>query len=300
MGARGRWDVFPGGVRASPHRARDERMDEDGSWYEFVLEYFGNDPLFLFQVDSTAGMLRGASRFLTQRSNEELIVARNAFLRKIITRAARKMPEDSVVAMSGLCWVSNDLDGTCHIPSDEWDIFATNIAQIMTEEVSIRRTCGMRYVRFYRCRHEMCKLRRTAMDLVQQMIKLDHPHVVVVQIHRADELVFDDGDAILIRLVTDRHSKESLSAALDGPVRYEGRLIEYPVAFLLAYGYFSKYTSLPADANVTFLQAYNSEAKMYKPEHMTLLAACYLRGFFCGMPADKLKRAVNVTIQQTR
>jgi len=121
---------------------------------------------------------------------------------------------ESVVAMSGLRWVSNDLDGTYQVPSEDWHMFASNIAQIMTE-VSIRRTCGMRYVRFYTCRHGMRELRHTAMDLIRQMIKLDHPHVDVVQIRRADKLVFDDGDVILIRLVTDRRSKESLSAALD-------------------------------------------------------------------------------------
>jgi len=88
-------------LRGPRYCARDERMDEDGSWYKFILGYFGNDPLFvLFQIDSMA------DTFSTQQNEGELVVARNAFLREIITRAARRMPLESVVAMSGLRWVS--------------------------------------------------------------------------------------------------------------------------------------------------------------------------------------------------
>jgi len=288
-------------VRAPRYRARGERMDENELWYEFPLGSFGYYQLYvLFQIDSTAGVLRGAPRYSTVRDHGRLVIVRNAFLRNIVVRAARRMPIKSVTAMSGLPWVSDDLDGTYQIASVEWNSFAANMGQIMTEE-SIRRTCGMGYVRFYTCQHGIREPRLTAMSVVRGIIDIDHPHVDVVQVHVADELTFDNGDVAMVQLVSDNR-ESSLRAALDGPVDYGTCIVKYSAAFLSAYGYFNKYTSLPNDADVTFVQAYNAAAKMYRPENMSLLAVVYMCGIFRDVTRkDKaIRRAVNVALQHAR
>lgn len=67
------------------------------------------------------------------------------------------------------------------------------MAEILTE-LSIRRVLGMRYIRFYVCHHGLRAPRGTAISIVTHRIIIEHQHVDIVQVHRADQLRCTDGD----------------------------------------------------------------------------------------------------------
>jgi len=93
----------------------------------------------------------------------------------------------------------------------------------------------------------------------------------------------------------------TLSAALNGPIKYlGGKLERFRIGFLANYGYFCKYTSIPNDDNVTFVQAYNAAAKMARPKQMSLLAISTLCRFYHYAKETQLRQSIAAAVQHTR
>lgn len=133
------------------------------------------------------------------------------------------------------------------------------------------------------------------------MANLNDSHVDVVQVHRANQFVCRDGDAIIINIAGSK--PDTLSAALRRPIEFKGgKLEKYQVAFLSDYGYFSKYCSFACETvpRVTFAQAYNAAAKMRRPEFNALLAICLMCRFFERAHVADLRQAVQIALQVTR
>jgi len=111
---------------------------------------------------------------------------------------------------------------------------------------------------------------------------VNHPHVDLLQLHRADNLSFDDEDPIVVKLTGSEH--DSLSSLFRDSVNLSGKIERYRTGFLHDYGYFARYASPPYEGHVvTFVQAYSSSAKMVRFADIGLVAAYTVcRGFHTG------------------
>jgi len=127
-------------------------------------------------------------------------------------------------------------------------------------------TCVRFYVGFHGLR--LCKTR--ARLLLDSVVDLEHAHVDVLQVHRANTLRCPDGDVLLIKL----DGSDSLAGLYREAVNIAGKTNKYTTGFLVNYGYFRRH-ALPASANdvVTYAQAYNSGAKMTKSTDSGFVAA---------------------------
>ncbi|KAL6253444.1 hypothetical protein P5V15_015285 [Pogonomyrmex californicus] len=277
----------------------NNRFVREDTAYEFVVGHFGGDSLFvLFQIKRTAAVLASAPPTTTKYNEGRLLIARKLFLREVVARAARRMPPQSVTAMSGLGWVQERCDGAFHVPSNEWPIYAAHVGEIL-EEISLKRECGIQWLRFYRCHHGIRAPADAALRLLSTTCNESHPDVDVIQIHRADVLRAPDGDALVVKL--DGHGPGTLSVTLSGPIRYPGGKSErYRVGFLSNFGYFRKYCSLQHDSRVTYVQAYNPAAKSARPAQMSLLAIAVLCRFFEGGREARAQSVAAAALQNTR
>jgi len=61
--------------------------------------------------------------------------------------------------------------------------------------------CGLKFVRFYVSSHEMRLPKKRAEIFLNEIVNVDHAHIDVLQVYRADNLTFDDNtnDAIIVR-----------------------------------------------------------------------------------------------------
>jgi len=68
-------------------------------------------------------------------------------------------------------------------------------------DTNLSTMCGLQFVRFYVSSHGMRLPKRRAEALLREIVNIDHAHMDVLQIHRADNLSFDDGtnDEIIVR-----------------------------------------------------------------------------------------------------
>lgn len=111
------------------------------------------------------------------------------------------------------------------------------------------------------------------------MADVDHPHVDVVQLHRADNLAFSNGDPVVAKL--DGGRLRSALVGTDSIRMSSNKIDKYKLGFLTNVGCFS-YHGSPSfgDHAVTFAQAYWSAAKMARPRNSGFVAAYALcRGY---------------------
>lgn len=118
--------------------------------------------------------------------------------------------------------------------------------------------------------------RNRAENLVCEVVDVDHRHVDVIHVHRADTLKFDDGDPIVVKL-NDRVNP--LSKVFANAIHLDGRLERYRFGFLAEYGHFNK--NAPIDDHlVTFVQAYNPAATMAQATDFgTIATFVHYRGY---------------------
>jgi len=116
-----------------------------------------------------------------------------------------------------------------------------------------------------------------------------HDHIDVLQIHHADNIVSPERGPIFVNLK--QSTIFSLNRIFDGAMpltKSKKRVIKYHIGFLHEYGYFHKLGS-PTwhDHAITYVQAYNSAAKMAHPLNSGA-TACYLlcRGFVRAITQD--------------
>lgn len=141
-----------------------------------------------------------------------------------------------------------------------------------------------------------------ALDMMRLKLRLDHEHLELVQIHRADEMYVDDEteqqDVIVVDL-TAAAQQRSLNNALRESINLDGKINHYRTGFLHNYGFFACNVSPNiADNAVTFIQAYNSAGKMTRSCD-TGLSASYLIARQFG-ESKHSRRLANIVRQSLR
>lgn len=247
---------------------------------EFQLGDVDGRALFVaFQLEPNAPILAGYSEKKSDKSPGRNVVARRLFLEKIMSEAARRMKGTSFTAQSGLPnqWMA--VDGSFHIPATEFPEYCDHLAAIL-EEVSCRSECGIAFLRFYTCSHGMRLACHVAPPAITAIADVDHPHIDVVQVHRADQLLAPHHDNMVVRI--GGRGKGTLSSKL--PRAYTGKLERYRCGYLSNYGYFRKHCSLRDEPSVTFVQAYNAAVKKARPTAMTSFVSAVFCRPFVSMP----------------
>lgn len=124
--------------------------------------------------------------------------------------------------------------------------------------------------------HGMRLDKTNALNLMQDLIFVDHPHIDVLQLHHADTLRCSDRDILLVKL--DGRDVDSLTDIYSDTVNISGKIDRYCTGFLANYGYYRRHAYLPSSSHregtVTYGQAYNSAAKMARPSDSGYVA-CY-------------------------
>lgn len=186
------------------------------------------------------------------------------------------------------------MQGTYHLPASEFADYSAHLADVM-QDGSLRRECGIDFLRFYQCQHGMrlpCGQLAKEADTIADA---DHPHIDVVQLHRADTLTAANSEDCLMVRIGGR-GRGTLQSLL--PSTFAGRLAKYRAGFLADFGHFRKHCTLPDESAVTFIQAYNAAAKMARPTAMTLFAAALLCHMFRATPGHE--NVGRIAVQSTR
>lgn len=149
-------------------------------------------------------------------------------------------------------------------------------------DCDLRSECGIRVIKFYHALHgARIKDKNAAKRYLDSFVDVDHMHVDVVQVHRADVLSCNDNDALLVQVEgrsgDAADSSSSLLSAFGEAVNVgHGKIQRYRTGFLYNYGYFAANKSLPDDHSshlTTFVQAYNTSAKMARVKDLSFLSA---------------------------
>lgn len=139
--ANGEWEEEGGGTRTAP-------------WYEFQLGTVDFWPLhLLFQVDPKSPVLRNAPRFTTTDRDRRLQIAAQAFMLRVIARAAIDLPRETETVRGGLLFVCHNAD-RCPVMYADYARLA-RLVSTRLQRLNLRRECGIARVRSYSFVHGM-------------------------------------------------------------------------------------------------------------------------------------------------
>lgn len=276
-------------VRGPKFKVIGDQFQIDVPVYEFKLGTVNNVPLYvLFQINSTCKLLRQFEMKINRKAFSKFAICYNKFLTAVIIAAARRMPCDSVTAMSGLPYINFETHGSYNIPTNEWLLYVDNVSEILSE-TRLSKLCGMQFLRFYMCQHEIRAPREAVLEHLTNMVEFDHDHMDIVQIHRADNLSCFYNDCLINVLIKlDGTGPRSLSGLLGKPTR--GRLERFHIAFLKNYGFFNKYCLLHDEPRITFVQVYNAAAKIARPINGHVLPMAILCRMFLNVDDARTSR----------
>jgi len=196
--------------------------------------------------------------------------------KNVIARATRRLDVNSESARADskfIAYVSRIYKIMCA----DYDKFAEQVADILlTTDVS--RTYGMNRVRFYIWHHGTRLEKERANSYMSRKVDVNHPHVDVIRIHRADNLSFDDEDPIVVKL--NGSGYDSIPSLFADSVNFgrwnSVKTDRFRTGFLNDYCYFARNSSPPSESHtviVTHVQACSSSAKMIRFADVGLVAA---------------------------
>jgi len=163
-------------------------------------------------------------------------------MRHVIARATLCLYIKSESSKAGSKFITYEISRHYNIMRVDYAAFSRHVADVMLTDMSL--TCGLNRVRFYMWHHGM-RLEKTQADsYLSHIDDMNHPHVDVVQIHRADNLSFDDDDPTVIKL-SGRGDDSLLSMFGDSINLGRKKMDRYRIGFLQDYGYFARNASLP-------------------------------------------------------
>ncbi|XP_011691096.1 PREDICTED: uncharacterized protein LOC105452019 [Wasmannia auropunctata] len=241
------------------------------TWYEFQCFEIDSHPLFaVFQLDHTSPLFDDMPEYTTCEEEGRLVrVATTAFMHKIMLRAARMLRTDTPTAKTDLKYVLYDVQRSFNVIRREYCSYVRKITKCLLA-TDLRKKCGISDIRFYMYLHGVRLPKSNARKLLSDMIDIDHDHVDVIQIYRADTLTFKNDDPIVVKL-TGRGS-DSIASFFEGSIDSQSTQ-RYYVGFTADYGYFTRYASPPfLNHAITFVQACH-EATMEKSANSGLLGA---------------------------
>ncbi|KMQ92540.1 exopolyphosphatase [Lasius niger] len=108
-------------------------------------------------------------------------------MRKVVLRAAELLREDTETAGGGVGFARYEMDSDYPVFQRDFADFARHLTSVLGN-TDLREACGISYLRYYVARHGLRLEKGRAETLLGRIVRVDHPHVDVVQIHRADTL----------------------------------------------------------------------------------------------------------------
>lgn len=164
-------------------------------------------------------------------------------------------------------YANYNVDHTYNVFRQDFCTFA-RLVDATIRPVDLAETCAIVFARIYVAQHGLRMAKGLAGDLLRRIVRIDHPALNVLQIHRADVLQCCDNDdnIVVVRLSGGIMEYKSLAALYHRAIYLardssnDGKLMRYRTGFLADYSYFAS-PSLEEHV-VTYAQAYNSAAKM--------------------------------------
>lgn len=180
--------------------------------------------------------------------------------------AASGLNRDMETARGGLSYLGYDVIRTYNVMAVDFPSFAALVSDRLAR-TDMRATCGMTVVRLLVWQHGLRLPKALALGELSRAVDVGHPHVDVLQVHRADTLRTTNGDAAVVLL--GGRCDHGLARMFGDGVHLvggtaAGGVPRYRTGFLSEYEYFARHFSPSAfeDRLTTFSQAYNSAAKM--------------------------------------
>lgn len=223
-----------------------------------------------------------------------LRVCASAFIKEIIMRAAKLLDDDTETARAGIKYYRHGSNRSYSVFKTDFPIFAQYLTFVLQDR-SLREACGMTCVRFYTDLHGLRLDKESAHSTLNSIVEINHSHIDVLQIHRADVLQCDEYSAIVIKM-TGRQDPRSLAALYRDAVNLSGKIDRYKTGFLADFDYFRRHASPPMENHiVTYAQAYSSAAKMARPTDCGFVPTYVIsRGYAIG------SRTMNNLAESTR
>lgn len=241
-------------------------------------------------------MLRQVPARATEQHESRSQVSARKFMRHVL-RACKELREDAETARGGAAYVRHYVDREYRVFQRDYRDFAQRFTDVL-ERIDLREVCGITFLRFYMAQHELRLDKSQAQNMLQRMLDVDHRHMDVAQIHRAHTLVpsnraanTDDDEGVLLVKLSGRVAKDldSLAALLRDCVRLDDKIDKYRAGFLNSYGFFCRHAA-GCDYSqrfVTFVQAYNTSAKMARPDDSGYLLSLVVAGGYLTDSGDR-------------
>lgn len=178
-----------------------EFIDPKNEFYEFELGYINHLPLYcVFQYNETSTFFQQQRDSPTTHATSPLRM-RHAFLDRFVLPAARDLPALSKSAKTGVTSAVSFVKNKYNIYPTDWPHYAKCLTErLRAASHNFEQNCAMTYVRFVICLHGLRATKPTAEKIFTELLRVSHPHVHIVQIHRADELEPPEGMAVLAQL----------------------------------------------------------------------------------------------------
>ncbi|CAL1672196.1 unnamed protein product [Lasius platythorax] len=282
---------------------RDNDARPDRAWYELKLATLDGCLLFLqFQPDFEGAFF---SRSPARESLRRVVCApasrRLSWYDKVILRAARMLDASTESARGGIRYADYNVDRAYDIFREGFDAFAANVDLAMLR-IDLGEACGIAYARFYVAQHGLRMAKGPVHALLHRIVRVDHRGLDVLQVHKADVVRCEDEDAIcVVKLSGGIKERRSLAALYNGAIflarnsSNDGKLLRYRTGFFADYGYFRRHASPSLEKNaVTFVQAYNSAAKMAPTADSGFLSAYLVARGYTGETAAAAAAAEGV------
>lgn len=122
----------------------------------------------------------------------------------------------------------------------------------------------MRCARFYVCHHGVRLTKAQGQRVLNSIADIDHAHIDVLQVHRADVFTCENNEPLLVKL--SGKEEDSLRGIYTYGIHLsDGKIDKYRIGYTYDFDYYCRHTSPSGMHDVTFAQVYNSAAKMVRP-----------------------------------
>lgn len=249
----------------------------------------------LFQLDVNCKFLRKLPLYTTVEEDGRLQVSALSFIDRVIIQAAKMLSNDTETAQGGLTYAKYQTNRSYHIFQRDFAAFAHYVTLILQSE-NLREIVGITCVKFYIGLHGLRLGKEEVRILVNNIVEIAHPHLYILQVHRADVIQSDEYSALVVKL-NGHERPRSLVVLFENAINLRDKTDKYRFGFLSDYGFFRKHASPNIRNNIiTYVQVYSSAAKLGRPSDCGFLSSFVLsRGY--GFESKTTKKYAQLTKQ---
>lgn len=277
---------------------KSESIDPTTKFYEFLLGSVDDLAIYcVFQYDETSVFFANNNSALAGPTKTPLGLVRLAFLNQFILAAAKNLPPLCQSARTGVTIATSSVKDKFNIFAIDWPRYTKLVTEALrVASYNLSEMCGMTYVRFVVCQHGLRATKPAAEQFFYSLVNVSHPHVNVVQVHKADELEPPEDTAVLACVDLKKLRDVTVRNAYAKP--YHGKVTTFKLGLMHRFGAFYSYSVfLHNDNAITYIQVYNSAAKMSRVEPLGFLPLYLLLHCFNSDTQDSTFQKLATTVR---